>query len=181
MASYRYYKLTQLTTNQVDIGGAFSGDTLGVPKAVDSRPQDPWYFVVGLTTVISSSFTNDFHYSYLRNYWQWKDNGAPSQVAGGGGALEPLGESTVSTTTTGSTSNVLSPYNVDTQDSSADSSNTISTITTAPTMETRSITQPPINSAMRAAVARSLTPLLTQVCPRAIRLVAASSTAITAW
>lgn len=109
MSSYRYFKLTQLTTNQVDIGGIFPGDQIGVPKAVDSRPQDPWYFVVGLTTNISSSLTNDFHYSYLRNYWQWKDNAAPPQVAGAGGAIEPLGESATST-------EVLSPYNVDAQD-----------------------------------------------------------------
>jgi hypothetical protein len=116
MSSYRYYRLTQLTTNQVDIGGAFSGDKIGVPTAVDSRPQDPWYFVVGLTTNISPTFTNDFHYSYLRNYWQWKDDAAPPQVTGAGGVLEPLGESSVSTTATGSTSAVLSPYNVDAQD-----------------------------------------------------------------
>jgi hypothetical protein len=107
MMSYRYFKLSQLTTNQVDIGGVFPGDKIGVPAAVDNRPQDPWYFVTSLTTNISSSLTNDFHYSYLRNYWQWKDDNAPAQVAGGGGALEPLGE--YATT-------VLSPYNVDAQD-----------------------------------------------------------------
>jgi hypothetical protein len=108
MASYRYFKLTQLTTNQVDIGGAFAGDKIGVPTSVDNRPQDPWYFVVGLTTNISSSLTNDFHYSYLRNYWQWKDDNAPAQVAGAGGAIEPLGESAATA--------VLSPFNLDAQD-----------------------------------------------------------------
>lgn len=116
MSSYRYYKLTQLTTNQVDIGGMFAGDAVGVPKAVDSRPQDPWYFVIGMTTSLSPTLTNDFHYSYLRNYWQWKDNGAPPQVTGAGGAIEPLGEVITSTSTTGSYSAVLSPYNVNTQD-----------------------------------------------------------------
>ena len=29
MTSYRYFALSQLTTNQVDIGGALPGDTLG--------------------------------------------------------------------------------------------------------------------------------------------------------
>jgi Carboxypeptidase regulatory-like domain len=106
MASYRYYSLTNLTSNQVDIGGVLPGDTLGVPKAVTPRPQSPWFFVVGLTTNISSSLTNDFHYSYLRNFWQWKGANAPPQVAGAAGAIEPLGES--STT-------VLSPYNVNAQ------------------------------------------------------------------
>jgi hypothetical protein len=108
MVSYRYFKLTQLTTNQVDIGGALAGDTTGVPTSVANRPQDPWYFVTGLTTNISTSLTNEFHYSYLRNYWQWKDSNAPAQVAGGGGALEPFGETSATT--------VLAPYNVDAQD-----------------------------------------------------------------
>jgi hypothetical protein len=106
MASYRYYSLTNLTSNQVDIGGVLPGDTLGVPKAVTPRPQSPWFFVIGLTTNISPSLTNDFHYSYLRNFWQWKGANAPPQVAGAAGAIEPLGES--STT-------VLSPYNVNAQ------------------------------------------------------------------
>ena len=106
MASYRYYNFQNLTSNQVDIGGILPGDTLGTPAAVAPRPQQPWYFVVGVTTNISSSFTNDFHYSYLRNFWQWKGAGAPPQVAGAGGAIEPLGESST---------NVLSPYNVNAQ------------------------------------------------------------------
>jgi hypothetical protein len=106
MASYRYYSLTNLTSNQVDIGGVLPGDTLGVPKALTPRPQAPWFFVVGLTTNISSSLTNDFHYSYLRNAWQWKGANAPAQVAGASGAIEPLGESSTI---------VLSPYNVNAQ------------------------------------------------------------------
>jgi hypothetical protein len=106
MTSYRYFKLTKATTNQVDIGGVLGG-AIGVPTALANRPQDPWYFVAGLTTNISSTFTNDFHYSYLRNVWSWNDANAPAQISGLGGALEPFGE--FSTT-------VLAPYNVDTQD-----------------------------------------------------------------
>jgi hypothetical protein len=106
MMSYRYFKLTKATTNQVDIGGVLGGK-IGVPNAVANRPQDPWYFVAGLTTNISSTFTNDFHYSYLRNIWSWQDANAPAQLSGLGGALEPFGES--------SPTQVLSPYNVDTQ------------------------------------------------------------------
>jgi hypothetical protein len=106
MASYRDYKLTRATTNQVDIGGFFSGDKLGTPTAVSSRPQQPWYLVTGLTTSITSSLTNDFHFSYLRNSWQWSDQNAPPQIDGLGGALEPLGESATG---------VLAPFNVDTQ------------------------------------------------------------------
>jgi hypothetical protein len=106
MMSYRYYQLTNLTSNQVDFGGAFTGDKIGVPTAIAPRPQDPWFFVTGLTTNISSSLTNDFHYSYTRNFWQWKDQAAPPQIAGASGAIEPLGESTTI---------VLSPYNVNAQ------------------------------------------------------------------
>ena len=106
MASYRYYKFNNLTSNQVDIGGVLPGDKIGVPTAVAPRPQEPWYFVVGVTTNISPSLTNDFHYSFLRNYWSWNDANAPAQVTGAGGAIEPLGENTTT---------VLSPYNVNAQ------------------------------------------------------------------
>jgi hypothetical protein len=106
MASYRFYSLVNLTNGQVDIGGVLPGDKIGVPAAVTPHPQEPWYFVTGLTTNISSSLTNDFHYSYLRNYWNWRSANAPPQVAGAGGAVEPLGE--YSTT-------VLSPYNINSQ------------------------------------------------------------------
>jgi hypothetical protein len=106
MGSYRYYNLTNLTSNQVDIGGVLPGDKLGVPKALTPRPQDPWFLVFGVTTNISTSLTNDFHYSYLRNFWQWKGANAPAQVSGAAGAIEPLGESSTI---------VLSPYNVNAQ------------------------------------------------------------------
>jgi hypothetical protein len=107
MASTRFYKFVSTTSNQVDIGGVLPGDKIGVPTAVAPRPQEPWYFVAGVTTNISASLTNDFHYSYLRNYWNWKDDFAPPQVAGAGGAIEPLGENGATT--------VLSPYNVNSQ------------------------------------------------------------------
>jgi len=105
-SSYRYYKLTRATNDQVDIGGAFPGDTLGTPASLSSRPQVPWYLVAGLTTNINSNFTNDLHYSFLRNWWQWGTQNAPPQLAGLGGALEPLGEQQ---------NNVLAPYNVNAQ------------------------------------------------------------------
>jgi len=106
-SSYRYYKLNRATPSQIDIGGLFAGDKLGTPAAVSTRPQKPWYLVVGLTTNITSNLTNDFHYSYLRNFWQWLDKEGPPQFSQLGGALEPLGESHYS---------ALTPYNVDTQD-----------------------------------------------------------------
>jgi Carboxypeptidase regulatory-like domain len=98
-SSYRYYKLTRATSSQVDISS-------GTAVSVSSRPQQPWYYVAGLTTNVTSNTTNDFHYSFLRNFWSWGDLGGGPQLAGYGGALEPLGES----------ANALTPYNVDTQD-----------------------------------------------------------------
>ena len=104
--SYRYYKLVRATNSQVDIGGFFSGDTLGTPASVSVRPQQPWYYVAGLTTNINNHTTNDFHFSYLRNYWSWSNPGGVNQFDQLGGALEPFGESATL---------VLAPYNVNTQ------------------------------------------------------------------
>ncbi len=105
-ASYRDFKLTQFATNQYDIGGFFPGDKLGVPTSTAPRPLQPWYLVSGLTTTITANTTNDFHWNYLRNFWQWGTNNAPPQVSGLGGAMEPFGESA---------GNVLAPFNVNTQ------------------------------------------------------------------
>jgi hypothetical protein len=110
MGSYRYYKLTRSTSNQIDIGGFFPGDKLGVATPVSTRPQVPWYYVAGLTTNITSNVTNDFHYSFLRNWWAYQSKNDPPQFAGLGGALEPLGEQHF---------NVLAPYNVDNQNTRA--------------------------------------------------------------
>jgi carboxypeptidase family protein len=105
--TYRYYKMARATGNQIDIGGFFPGDTKGIPASVSARPQLPYYITGGLTTNISTSLTNDFHYSYLRNFWARSSKAQPPQLDGLGGALEPLGESST---------NVLAPYNLDTQD-----------------------------------------------------------------
>jgi hypothetical protein len=103
--SYRYYKFIRATTSQVDIGGFFPGDKLGVPTSLSSRPQQPWFYVAGLTTDISPTTTNDFHYSFLRDFWAWGSHDAPPQLSGLNAALEPLGE----------TADPLAPYNVNTQ------------------------------------------------------------------
>jgi hypothetical protein len=108
MSSYRYYHLVRTTDDQIDIGGALSGDSLGVPKALTTRPQVPWYLVVGMTTNITSNVTNDFRYSFLRNFWEWGSAGDPAQFSTLGAALEPFGETTAGRET-------LAPYNVNTQ------------------------------------------------------------------
>jgi hypothetical protein len=105
--SFRYYKMVRATGNQVDIGGLLAGDKLGTPTSVSNRPQEPWYLTAGMTTNITSTLTNDFHYSFLRNYWARGSAGQTPQVTGLAGALEPFGESAT---------NVLAPVNLDTQD-----------------------------------------------------------------
>jgi hypothetical protein len=72
MTSYRQYHFVKLGTQQVDIGGGLSGDTLGTPAARAVRPQVPSYWVAGLTTNVSPTTTNDFRFSYVRNFWQWE-------------------------------------------------------------------------------------------------------------
>src|SRR5215831_4000457 len=103
-ATYRYTTLTNLTNNQVDIGGALGG-TLGQPTAYAPRVQKPSFWVVGLTSNITPTITNDFRWNYTRNFWQWGSANAPPQLPGLGGAIEIGGES----------SNALIPYNVNTQ------------------------------------------------------------------
>src|SRR6185369_15939014 len=71
MASYRAFHFKRLGTQQVDIGGGLPGDTLGVPAAQAVRPQVPSLWVAGFTTNIKPTVTNDFRFSYLRNFWQW--------------------------------------------------------------------------------------------------------------
>src|SRR5436305_1448280 len=60
MASYRYYGFSQLTSQQVDIGGSLPGNTLGQAAASAPRPQKPSYLVGGMTTTITPNLTNDF-------------------------------------------------------------------------------------------------------------------------
>ena len=106
MSSYRYYNLTSASNQQVDIGGFFPGDTLGVPASLSNNPQQPWFLVVGLDANLSNTWTNSIRYSYLRNWWQWGRVGGPVQFPGLGGALEPFGESATQ---------ALLPYNVNNQ------------------------------------------------------------------
>lgn len=105
MSSYRYYHLERFTNNQYDVGGLLGG-AFGVATSTAKRPQVPWFFVVGLTTNISHSLTNDFRYNYLRNYWEWTTASAKPQLPGLAGAMEIGGE----------TCAALIPYCVRTQD-----------------------------------------------------------------
>jgi hypothetical protein len=108
--TYHWFQLKTATTDQIDIGGFFASDTLGVPAAVSTDPQQAYMLVGALTTNISTNLTNDFHYSFLRNYWQWLRGGDVPQAPGLGGALE------IFSGQVNGEVNDLGPYNVNTQD-----------------------------------------------------------------
>ena len=109
MATYHFFKLDEATTDQVDIGGFFPGDTLGKPASLSKNPQEAYMFVGAVTTNIRPNLTNDFHYSFLRNYWQWIRAGDVPQAAGLGGALE------IFSGQLNGQFNDLGPFNVNTQ------------------------------------------------------------------
>ncbi len=108
-ASYRWFNWSNPNGSQVDIGGVLPGDTLGHPASASSTAAKPRYFVVGLTGNLRPSVTNEFHWSYTRNYWHWNRAGAVEYVSGIPNGLE-FGEQ-------GPGSGVLfAPINMDTQD-----------------------------------------------------------------
>jgi hypothetical protein len=107
MSTYHYFNLKSATIDQIDIGGFFPGDTQGTPASLSSDPQQAWMWVAGLTTNITSNTTNDLHYSFLRNWWQWGRQGDSLQLPGLGGALEIMSGQ--------SATQDLGPYNVNTQ------------------------------------------------------------------
>ena len=90
MSTYRWNKLTANNDNQVDIGGFFPGDTKGVPASIAKGPLQSHLLVAGLTTNITTNTTNDFHYSFLRNWWAYARQGDTPQTSTLGGALEIL-------------------------------------------------------------------------------------------
>lgn len=102
--TYRDYKLVNLTSNQLDIGGVLGGQ-LGQFNPVAPRPQQPSVWTTGLSSSITPTVTNTVVFSYLRTFWQWGSDNGPAQLPGLGGALEIGGESTAA----------LIPYNVNTQ------------------------------------------------------------------
>ena len=103
--TYHYYKLSNTVSNQWDVGGFFPGDVKGQYSAIRQKPQVPWIYTAGLTTDISSSVTNDFHFSYTRNWWAYGSPSGVPNVAGYPAALEIGGE----------TSNPFGPYNTNNQ------------------------------------------------------------------
>ncbi|HKV77060.1 MAG TPA: carboxypeptidase-like regulatory domain-containing protein, partial [Candidatus Sulfotelmatobacter sp.] len=110
--TYHYYKLANTVSDQWDIGGFFPGDTKGQYAAIRSKPQEPWIYTAGLTTDVSPTVTNDFHYSFTRNWWAYGDPSGVPNVAGYPAALEIGGE--VSGSSSANTP-LLGPYNTNNQ------------------------------------------------------------------
>ncbi len=70
--TYRDFKLVNLTSNQVDIGGVLPGDTFGIPDGHGAAAAAAFRSgPAGLTTTITPTTTNTFVFSYLRQFWQW--------------------------------------------------------------------------------------------------------------
>jgi hypothetical protein len=106
-SSYRYFRQENPDISQVDIGGLLAGDTKGQAATATSKPVNPRYLVTGITGTLTPNLTNEFHFSYARNQWQWLRPGAIPQLPGLEGALGIGGETT----------NSLIPMNIDTQNS----------------------------------------------------------------
>jgi hypothetical protein len=113
--SFRAFKLLNITSNQVDVGGILGGKQ-GQYNATAPRPQLSELLVFGLTSTLRPNITNDFRASYLWNWWQWGTAGSAPQFGGLGGALEvaPAGTAT-SAETTSNTNGAIIPYNVNNQ------------------------------------------------------------------
>ena len=114
--SYRWYKENNPNTNQIDIGGLLPGDKLGVPASASTNVLQPRYFVTGLTTNITPTLTNEFHFNYLRNFWQWDRAGAFPQCLNGSGACNGVD---AAVEVGGESSSALIPMNMDTQSARA--------------------------------------------------------------
>ncbi|HXW56556.1 MAG TPA: carboxypeptidase-like regulatory domain-containing protein [Candidatus Cybelea sp.] len=103
--TYHYYHRIRAVSDQVDVGGFFHGDTFGQYASVANRPQDSWFYTTGMTTNISSTTTNEFHYSGTRNWWAYEAVSGVPNVAGYPAALEVGGENF----------NTFQPYNTNNQ------------------------------------------------------------------
>ncbi|MGO8814409.1 MAG: carboxypeptidase regulatory-like domain-containing protein [Terriglobia bacterium] len=108
-ASYRWFNDSNANASQVDYGGVLPGDTVGHPASASSTAVKPRYFVIGVTGNLAPSVTNEFHFSYTRNYWHWNRAGAVPYISGTPDGLE-FGEQNATSAT------LFAPINMDTQD-----------------------------------------------------------------
>ena len=113
-SSFRAQHLERTVNSQVDVGGLLPGTTQGQYSSTAVRVQTPELLVIGLTSTLSPTITNDLRLSYLWNWWGWGTGGIPPQTATLGGAVE-IADPTNTDAETSATA-ALIPYNVDTQD-----------------------------------------------------------------
>ncbi len=86
--SYRYSREVAPSANQIDIGGLLPGDKLGVPASASNNPVNPRYAVLGLTGTLTPHLINEFHTSYLLNYWTWERKGVANALSSVPAGLE---------------------------------------------------------------------------------------------
>lgn len=110
--TYHYYKLQNTVSDQWDVGGFFSGDTMGQYSAIRHKPQQPWLYTAGLTTELTPNVTNNVRFSFTRNFWAYADPSGVPNVAGYPAALEIGGESSGSDTLN---TPIFGPYNTNNQ------------------------------------------------------------------
>jgi hypothetical protein len=114
--TYHYYKLKNTVSDQWDVGGFFPGDTKGQYAAIRSKPQNTWLYTAGVTKDIRPGLTNDFHFSFTRNWWAYGDPSGVPNVAGYPAALEIGGENAGGSGGSPSNTNPLfGPYNTNNQ------------------------------------------------------------------
>ncbi len=65
--------------------------------------------------MLSPSATNDFVFSYTRNFWQWGSVNAPPQLPGLGGAVEIASGPANQIAESATAATILIPYNINTQ------------------------------------------------------------------
>jgi len=108
--TYHYYKLKNTVSDQWDVGGFFPGDTKGQYAAIRQKPQNSWIYTAGVIKEIRPGLTNDFHFSFTRNWWAYGDPSGVPNIAGYPAALEVGGENSGA-----GSSPVFIPYNTNNQ------------------------------------------------------------------
>jgi Carboxypeptidase regulatory-like domain len=115
--SLRTFKLLNYPSNvQIDVGGLVAGGSVGTYVNTAQRPQLGELWVIGLTSTLKPTVTNDLRVSYLWNWWQWSTSTKTSQLPGVGGAQGALLEiAPAGTGGSAESTGALIPFNVNTQ------------------------------------------------------------------
>lgn len=89
--SYRYFRQIAASPTQLDIGGLLKGNTKGVPASLAKIPVQPRLVTAGVIGQLTPHLTNEFRFSFQRNFW-WLQRVSPfPQVPGTNVALQVAG------------------------------------------------------------------------------------------